>query len=118
MTAMMTVKIGKIYIICLEKLPIIFSGPAVFLTSALSSFLALFWVFVIGAAFAVLWYKGQLVQFATYVRLTREELRKCSWPSWDELKGSTVVIAISILLLAGFTVAVDFVLTRVLLLLT
>ncbi|MCU0770780.1 MAG: preprotein translocase subunit SecE [Verrucomicrobia bacterium] len=78
----------------------------------------LFWVCVIGAAFAVLWYKGQLVRFATYVRLTREELRKCSWPSWDELKGSTVVIAISILLLGGFTVGVDFVLTRVLLLLT
>jgi preprotein translocase subunit SecE len=78
----------------------------------------LIWVVVIGAAFAFLWYKGQLARFATYVRLTREELRKCSWPTWTELKGSTVVIAISILLLGGFTVVVDFVLTRVLMLLT
>ena len=49
------------------------------------------------------------MRFANYVQLTREELRKCTWPSWDELKGSTVVVAISILLLGGFTVFVDFV---------
>ena len=76
----------------------------------------LLWVCVIGAAFAFLWYKGHLARFANYVRLTREELRKCSWPTWTELKGSTVVIAISILLLGGFTVVVDFIFTRVLLL--
>ena len=46
-----------------------------------------------------------------YVVETREELRKCSWPSVDELKGSTVVVMISIALLGAFTVAVDFVLT-------
>ncbi len=80
--------------------------------------MTLIWVCVIGAAFAFLWYKGYLARFASYVSLTREELRKCSWPTWTELKGSTVVIAISILLLGGFTVVVDFVLTRVLLLLT
>ncbi len=44
-----------------------------------------------------------------YVQQTREELRKCTWPTWDELKGSTVVVAVSILLLGGFTVLVDFV---------
>jgi len=78
----------------------------------------LVWVCVIGAAFAFLWYKGHLARFANYVQLTREELRKCSWPTWDELKGSTVVIAISILLLGGFTVVVDFIFTRVLMVLT
>jgi preprotein translocase subunit SecE len=41
------------------------------------------------------------------VQQTKEELRKCTWPSWDELKGSTVVVAISILILGVFTVAVD-----------
>ncbi len=68
-----------------------------------------FWVAVIGGIFAWLWRKGHLARFADYVAQTREELRKCTWPTWDELKGSTVVVTISIVLLGGFTVAVDFV---------
>jgi preprotein translocase subunit SecE len=67
------------------------------------------WVLVIGVTFAVLWRRGYLVKLTDYVKLTREELRKCTWPSWDELKGSTVVVAVSIILLGGFTVLVDFV---------
>jgi preprotein translocase subunit SecE len=70
----------------------------------------IFWVVVIGAAFAYLWYQGQLRRFAIYIQETREELKKCSWPTWDELKGSTVLIAISIGLLGAFTVVVDLVL--------
>lgn len=65
------------------------------------------WAAVIGGAFAWLWRAGHLARFATYVRLTREELRKCSWPTWEELKGSTVVVSISIILLGGFTYALD-----------
>jgi preprotein translocase subunit SecE len=64
-------------------------------------------VAVVGTVFAVLWRKGYLVRLSTYVQQTREELRKCTWPSWDELKGSTVVVFVSIVLLGGFTVAVD-----------
>jgi preprotein translocase subunit SecE len=37
-------------------------------------------------------------------------LKKCSWPTWEELKGSTVLIALSIGLLGAFTVVVDLVL--------
>ena len=66
---------------------------------------------VIGGAFLYMWRKGHLQRLATYVQETKEELRKCTWPSWDELRGSTVVVMISIALLGGFTVAVDFVLT-------
>ncbi len=69
----------------------------------------LIWVVLVGIAFAILWYKGYLVRFANYVQQTREELRKCTWPTWDELKGSTVVVAISIALLGLFTVLVDLV---------
>jgi preprotein translocase subunit SecE len=71
----------------------------------------LVWVVVIGGSFAWLWRAGHLMRFTAYVQQTREELRKCTWPSWDELKGSTVVVGISILLLGGFTVVVDFVFT-------
>jgi len=69
----------------------------------------LVWAVAIGGAFIWAWRAGHLLRFANYVQLTREELRKCTWPSWDELKGSTLVVAISILLLGGFTVFVDFV---------
>jgi len=65
------------------------------------------WAVLIGGTFIWLWRSGQLTRFADYVKATREELRKCSWPSWDELKGSTVVVAISILILGVFTVGVD-----------
>ncbi len=73
------------------------------------------WIIVTAAVtlgiFAYLWRGGHLARFADYVRQTREELRKCTWPTFEELKGSTVVIAISIVLLGGFTVLVDFVFT-------
>lgn len=65
------------------------------------------WVVVIGAAFAFAWWKGYLVQLSNYVAQTREELRKCSWPTWEELKGSTVVVTISIVLLGAFTYGID-----------
>ena len=67
------------------------------------------WVVVVGAIFGILWWQGQLARIATYVQQTREELKKCTWPTWTELKGSTVVVSISIVLLGALTVAVDFV---------
>ena len=73
----------------------------------------LIWVAVIGAAFAILWWQGQLKRLAAYVAETREELKKCTWPTWDELKGSTVVVSVAILLLGAFTVATDFILTQI-----
>jgi len=68
------------------------------------------WAGVIGAVFAVLWFTGNLVKLRNYVAETREELKKCTWPTNDELKGSTVVVMISVLLLGAFTVVVDNVL--------
>jgi preprotein translocase subunit SecE len=71
------------------------------------------WGAVVGTIFVVLWRKGYLLQLTNYVQQTREELRKCTWPTWDELKGSTVVVAISILILGGFIVLIDQVFFRV-----
>ena len=68
------------------------------------------WVAVVGALFAWLWRRGDLVRFSLFVQETREELRKCSWPTWDELRGSTVVVMVSIVLLGTFTVLVDYIL--------
>jgi preprotein translocase subunit SecE len=73
----------------------------------------LVWAAIIGVTFGVLWRQGYLARFADYIKSTREELKKCAWPTWEELKGSTVVVMISILLLGLFTVGVDLVLTLV-----
>lgn len=37
----------------------------------------------------------------------RQELSKCSMPSWPELKGSTIVIIVSMLILGVFSFVVD-----------
>ena len=65
------------------------------------------WAVVIGAVFGYLWWQGQVRRFAVYIQETREELKKCSWPTWQELKGSTVVIAVSIALLGVFVMAAE-----------
>jgi preprotein translocase subunit SecE len=62
---------------------------------------------LIAVAFAILWWSGQLVRIKNYIDETRDELRKCTWPTWNELKGSTVVVMLSIAILGGFTVTVD-----------
>jgi preprotein translocase subunit SecE len=65
------------------------------------------WAVVIGAAFGYLWWQGQIQRLAVYVQETREELKKCSWPTWEELKGSTALITIMIALLGAFVVVTD-----------
>jgi preprotein translocase subunit SecE len=69
----------------------------------------LIWAVVVGAVFAILWWKGYLLQVSNYVQGTREELRKCTWPTWDELKGSTVLITVAIVLLGAFIVTADYI---------
>jgi preprotein translocase subunit SecE len=68
--------------------------------------------------FAFLWWKGHLKRLSGYIAETREELKKCTWPTWVELKGSTVVVVISIAILGGFTFLVDFVSAQLVLLIT
>ena len=74
----------------------------------------LIWVVVIGAIFGFLWWQGQIRALAVYFQETREELKKCSWPTVEELKGSTALVIVSIGLLGAFTVVVDFVMNLVL----
>ncbi len=70
------------------------------------------WVVIVGGVFAYLWRKGHLLKISGYVAETREELRKCNWPTWDELKGTTVVVVVSILLLGVLTIGTDFVILK------
>jgi preprotein translocase subunit SecE len=71
-------------------------------------------VVVIGSVFAYLWWQGQIRRFANYIQETREELKKCTWPTWDELKGSTVLITVTIFLLGGFVAVTDLILRSIL----
>ncbi len=67
------------------------------------------WIAIVAAAFVYFWRKGQLQRLRLYCDETWEELKKCAWPTWAELKGSTVVVMVSMALMGAFTVAVDFV---------
>ena len=75
-------------------------------------------VAIIGAIFAFLWWRGYLKRLSAYIAETREELKKCTWPTWDELKGSTVLVFAAMLVLGLFTVLVDFVASKILLIIT
>jgi preprotein translocase SecE subunit len=70
----------------------------------------LIWIVVVGVIFGVLWRTGQLLRLANYVQETKEELKKCTWPGRDELKGSTFVVLMSILALGVFTMVIDAIL--------
>ena len=83
-----------------------------------ANFWTIFWIVVIGGGFIWAWRTGQLARLTVFVRETREELRKCTWPTWNELKGSTVVVMIAMFLLGGFTVGCDAVFAVVMRLLT
>ncbi len=62
---------------------------------------------VLLALFAFLWYRGHLQAFRRYVAETREQLRKCTWPTRDELYQHTVVVLLSSMLMGVFTVTSD-----------
>jgi preprotein translocase subunit SecE len=64
-------------------------------------------------AFVILWSTGNLARLRNYVLETREELRKCTWPTWEELRGSTVLVVISVLMLTAFTWVIDLFLVNV-----
>jgi preprotein translocase subunit SecE len=70
-------------------------------------------ILIVLAAFFYLWYQGYLVKIRVYVAETQEELKKATWPSWDELKGSTVLVMVTMALLGLFTIATDFLLRMV-----
>ena len=68
----------------------------------------LIWFAVMGAIFAFAWKQGHLARLTTYVAATQQELKKCNWPSRDELIQSTVLIFVVIGMLGVFTIASDW----------
>lgn len=72
-----------------------------------------FWVALVLAIFLWMWRTGKLLAIKTHVGETREELGKCTWPTWEELRQHIVVVLISSMLLAVFTVFADNVLREI-----
>jgi preprotein translocase subunit SecE len=71
-------------------------------------------IVVATGVFMYLWRQGAFLKLSGYFRETQEELKKCTWPTWDDLVGSTSVVMVSVALLGGFTVGVDFLVANVL----
>jgi len=72
----------------------------------------LIWILTIAGIFGYLWWRGQIRQLAFYIQETYVELKKCSWPTWNELKGSTMVIGVTIVLLGVFISMVDVIVNK------
>ena len=53
---------------------------------------------------------GWLDRIRIFFAQTREELTKCSWPTRDELRGSTWMVLVAVFLLGTFTFLADLVL--------
>ncbi|MBO61253.1 MAG: preprotein translocase subunit SecE [Verrucomicrobiales bacterium] len=54
--------------------------------------------------------RGWLDRIRIFFLQTREELSKCSWPTRDELKGSTWMVLVAVFLLGAFTFLADLML--------
>lgn len=59
------------------------------------------------SVFGLLWKKGYLQRLTEYVGHTRDEMKKCNWPTRDELGQSTVLIIVVIGCLGIFTLVAD-----------
>ncbi len=54
----------------------------------------------------------------TFFENTAEEMRKCTWPSRDHLIESTLLVMITLVILAGYVAGIDLVLIKLIKLLT
>jgi preprotein translocase subunit SecE len=82
-----------------------------------------FWniLFAVVAVLCLYYFLRHRVTLLKFVGEVRIELEKCSWP-WDpnqtglkrykELRDSTVVVILSVILLAGFVTSCDWILTH------
>ena len=68
------------------------------------------WGVVLLAALFIAKKWGWLDRIRVFFLQTREELLKCSWPSRDELRGSTWMVLVAVGMLGLFTFLADWIL--------
>ena len=73
---------------------------------------------VLAAAVALAMWREPILAFAqrsaVFVRDVRGEMRKVSWPSWDDLRRSTMVITIIVILIGILIGLMDWLFSRIL----
>jgi preprotein translocase subunit SecE len=47
----------------------------------------------------------------SFLKDVRVEMSKVTWPSWDELKGQTIVVIVAVLMISAFIGLVDTILS-------
>ena len=52
--------------------------------------------------------KNPITRFSNFLRDVKAELIKCNWPTWVELRQSTMVVVVSFLLLGAVVAASDY----------
>ena len=57
---------------------------------------------------------NSIVKVKGFFREVKEEIAKCTRPSWEELRESTVVVVITMAILGVFISASDFLISRIL----
>ena len=65
-------------------------------------------IVVLSVVFVLLVRAGVFLKFSGYWSETMVEMKKCTWPTWEELVGSTAVVTVAVVFIGGFTVGVDF----------
>lgn len=55
---------------------------------------------------------GWSEKLKSFLREVRVEMTKVTWPTWEELKGQTIVVIVAVLLIAAFIGAVDLILSN------
>jgi preprotein translocase subunit SecE len=68
---------------------------------------------VVGVLVALAIRAGYFLRISAYWAEMMEEMRKCTWPTWDELIGSTVLVVVSGGIVGGFTVGVDYICSNI-----
>lgn len=51
-----------------------------------------------------------ITKLSQFLRDVQAELHKCNWPTWAELRQSTLVVVVSFLIMGAFVSASDFLL--------
>jgi preprotein translocase subunit SecE len=64
-------------------------------------------IVVLSVVFVLAVRAGLFLKFSAYWSETMVEMKKCTWPTWDELVGSTAVVTVTVGIIGGFTVGVD-----------
>ncbi|MFM7099972.1 MAG: preprotein translocase subunit SecE [Verrucomicrobiota bacterium] len=68
---------------------------------------------IVGGLFGLAWKQGVIARIAAYFGETRDELKKCNWPSRDDLWQTTFIVFFITAVLGLFTVGSDFILLKV-----